>query len=134
MTVFSNGMNLPKKAREDVAPYGSETSFEQQDVRQPGPEIQGRVHVRGFFVSKENIEDFHQLLELVLAIKLVISCVNSLLPHEGHIAVPVSCSFSVKARRHSLPHLRHLYSYRGISCSPGWGFRKIGGSPVMVVG
>ena len=49
-----------------------------------------------------------QLFELVLAIKLVINCSSSLLPHEGQVAALFSCSFNVKASRHSLPHFRHL--------------------------
>ncbi len=49
-----------------------------------------------------------QLFELVLAMKLVINCSNSLLPQDGQVAMLLSCSFNVKANKHSFPHFRHL--------------------------
>ena len=49
-----------------------------------------------------------QLFLVVLAMKLVISCSNRLLPHAGQVAWPLSCSFSVMAMRDSFPHSRHL--------------------------
>ncbi len=66
------------------------------------------LHAGTLWSQPELVSGLRQRFELVLAIKLVINCSCSLLPQEGQMAAPFSCSFNVNANRHSLPHFRHL--------------------------
>ena len=69
----------------------------------------GLAHLVVFLLSYSKPgSDLCQLFELVLAIKLEINCSSFLLPQEGQVTAPFSCSFNVNANRHSLPHFRHL--------------------------